>query len=975
MKLATRMHILPILVFILAFTVCGAMAQAQQPAPVEIERSGFYTTAPTQYAPQITSRGEINLDNAMIVPHRGRAWFLLLDATTGDIIDPEFIRIESGGITTHAIWNFSQDGFFASVQTGDFGNVVYEYSLEGEFKGVFAPSGGVDPDIMQDIRGIMVDPSGTRLWVTVAGGPNRGAIAEFDMEGNYVGNFIEPQDSPMNEPTAILIREDDILISSASPSGIYRFTLDGEYIEQWSEGEINFPLQIFENPDGNVLTTALSDPSGLYEFTEEGEFVGFYDVLYRPRGVYELPNGNILLTSGGGIHEVNRDNELVRDIVSFSAEYIQPLTPRGGLSIVPRNLNIEMAAGTTETVTFSMTNTTADPIEFAIPTWPDIVSSVSPTTGTVAAESTIEVTVTFDATEELGGLFQGTISIETDEDANNIYPYRVSALIIGDSECVVEPDPIAFDPVIVGYDITVGASITNIGFGPCTLSDTSADIDDFTVHFDGPVTLQPEESFNFSVTFAPQSVGTISGTLTIESDKGNVTAGLTGTGIAPPVAGINPPDITVQLPPDNVTTQTLTLSNLGVEGAADLEYSISLAAASPAMQRSVHMIDSSRRPYAVPVIGAIDFISENDFTGSNGLPSVGYAQRGDIDCDAQPGIIIQDDGSVESGYGGNPNAVDMVNMVDLFTPVGYPATFTHICVTFFAQAGAPSSMPFEIVAFANDGPEGAPGTLLGSVTATAIDIPPVAGMPLPIHWQTVDISEMGLFIEEGSIFLGVRYAPPPVPTVFMAADQSTDRPVGYAGGYWGGETEGEPTEWQALGFDTFPNYRALMIRPVGTIVITSVTVEPNAGAIAAGSAQDLLVTIDSDGLEKGIYDYQIMIHSNDPENPVLVVEVTITVEGVSGEPDGVPGTFALEQNYPNPFMGTTTIEFALAEAGPVMIEVFDLTGRHIATLVDGEMPAGYHSTTWNTSDVASGVYLYRIRSGTFSQTRRALVIR
>lgn len=68
-------------------------------------------------------------------------------------------------------------------------------------------------------------------------------------------------------------------------------------------------------------------------------------------------------------------------------------------------------------------------------------------------------------------------------------------------------------------------------------------------------------------------------------------------------------------------------------------------------------------------------------------------------------------------------------------------------------------------------------------------------------------------------------------------------------------------------------------------------------------------------------------------------------------------------NYPNPFNPTTSIEFSLPESQHVRLEVFDITGRHITTLVDREVSAGTHSRTWNASNAASGIYLSRLQVG------------
>ncbi|MGB2959802.1 MAG: FlgD immunoglobulin-like domain containing protein, partial [Bacteroidota bacterium] len=83
------------------------------------------------------------------------------------------------------------------------------------------------------------------------------------------------------------------------------------------------------------------------------------------------------------------------------------------------------------------------------------------------------------------------------------------------------------------------------------------------------------------------------------------------------------------------------------------------------------------------------------------------------------------------------------------------------------------------------------------------------------------------------------------------------------------------------------------------------------------------------------------------------------------DPDLVPTEFALDQNYPNPFNPTTTIRFSLPQAVPVRLAIYDLLGRHVATLVDGHREAGNHTVVWNGVNdsgvqMGTGVYFYRL---------------
>lgn len=88
-----------------------------------------------------------------------------------------------------------------------------------------------------------------------------------------------------------------------------------------------------------------------------------------------------------------------------------------------------------------------------------------------------------------------------------------------------------------------------------------------------------------------------------------------------------------------------------------------------------------------------------------------------------------------------------------------------------------------------------------------------------------------------------------------------------------------------------------------------------------------------------------------------------------------PRTNQLFANFPNPFNATTKIQFTLATAGPVLLEVFDTNGRRVQKLVDTDFDAGTHFMRWNAARLSSGIYLLRIRSAAFSATRKAVLMK
>jgi hypothetical protein len=95
----------------------------------------------------------------------------------------------------------------------------------------------------------------------------------------------------------------------------------------------------------------------------------------------------------------------------------------------------------------------------------------------------------------------------------------------------------------------------------------------------------------------------------------------------------------------------------------------------------------------------------------------------------------------------------------------------------------------------------------------------------------------------------------------------------------------------------------------------------------------------------------------------------------STEPNTTPSSFSLQQNYPNPFNPTTTITYSLPQSGMVTLNVYDITGRFITTLVDGVKGVGTHSVQFEGSSLSSGMYVYTLETDGYRQTRQMMLVK
>ena len=103
----------------------------------------------------------------------------------------------------------------------------------------------------------------------------------------------------------------------------------------------------------------------------------------------------------------------------------------------------------------------------------------------------------------------------------------------------------------------------------------------------------------------------------------------------------------------------------------------------------------------------------------------------------------------------------------------------------------------------------------------------------------------------------------------------------------------------------------------------------------------------------------------------------VLVDGTSLSVDEefIPTEFALHQNYPNPFNPVTTIQFDIPEAGEVRLDVYNILGKKVATLVQGRHEIGGYTVGWDAAGIASGIYYYRISSAKFTSTKKMILMK
>ena len=258
----------------------------------------------------------------LLIPESTADRVLAFDAMTGDLVDDNFIPSATGPLSTPiSVQKTPWETLTISDQITD---LVQEFDTSGTYIGIFAPAGGVNNAILDNIRAHNYRSNGN-LVVAVGGGANDDAIAEFDQSGNYLGNFIANGLGGLNSPWDIFFRTSDVLVSGGSSNIVHRYDLSGTYLDNFGT-TVNFPEQIAELQNGNIAVAGFSSPSGVYIFSSTGSYLNIFTGVTGNRGVWELGNGNLLTTNGSGVHEISgTTGALVRTIVpGISARFISP---------------------------------------------------------------------------------------------------------------------------------------------------------------------------------------------------------------------------------------------------------------------------------------------------------------------------------------------------------------------------------------------------------------------------------------------------------------------------------------------------------------------------------------------------------------------------------------------------------------------------------------------------------------------------
>lgn len=268
----------------------------------------------------------------LVVPESSNERLMLFNAFDGSLVTDNFIDMVPQGASTPLNAKRVGDEIWVSDQVAD---SVFRYSLDGTSH-LGTISGGMD-----NIRGFEV--VGDTVYVSNAGTNNGApglAVVTIDVPTASVSGSFATNGSPFD----VLHYRGQLLINDISNENIDWYDLSGNFISNFHDSDgvngIDFPEQMNINSAGNVLVGGFSSPAGIYEYDPNGNQLNYWDVGTAVRGVYELGNGNIMFTDGGGVHILDPNTGAISTAFGgVSARFIELVVP------APSGLGLLAVAG------------------------------------------------------------------------------------------------------------------------------------------------------------------------------------------------------------------------------------------------------------------------------------------------------------------------------------------------------------------------------------------------------------------------------------------------------------------------------------------------------------------------------------------------------------------------------------------------------------------------------------------------------
>jgi hypothetical protein len=584
-------------------------------------------------------------------------------------------------------------------------------------------------------------------------------------------------------------------------------------------------------------------------------------------------------------------------------------------------------------------------------------------------------------------------------------------LLIGQPQIMTTPDPLIMETIFTGATDTKTLWVKNTGSDTLHVSDITSTNPLFTVAQTSFAVAPPNDSVGVDVTYSPLLVGVDQGYLIVASDDPVTpldSTMVTGEAVEAPVASVNPGftnPVTVPLG-DSVDTY-ITVGNVGgspldwnctvtsaqvpppterqqsspasvtesaemtpnpsgysgfaIEAPWDLQFSFNLEIASGALGNAGAEFDGTyyyTTRWASTLIHRYDLagnmLEEFSIPGVSGLRDLAYDGQYFYGGAASTTIYMMDfDTKTLIGTISSPVNVRFI---------AYDEAFDGFWVGDWATAATLIDRNGTTLATITTGLAGQYGAAYDKWSSDGpylwiFDQGSGAGLPQIIHQFDIASGTATGFTHDVLAELGPNAS-------------------AIAGGLWTGEgveggvasiggcLQGTP--------DVFFSYELATAGPTWMkMLVTSGQVDPNDAFDAPARIY---------GETAGMDTAWVVFYTNDPAAPVINVEVNVDVITGIGDVNTVPTSYAVSQNYPNPFNPSTTIKYQLPQTSDVQLQIFNVLGQKVRTLLNSKVEAGYHEAIWDGRNdlghqVASGIYIYKFQAGNFQKTLKLMLLK
>jgi hypothetical protein len=256
-------------------------------------------------------------DELILVPDFGTLNIMAFDAFNGDVYDLAFL---SGSSHFFVPFDVAAGPVGTVLVSGGATNAVHWFDvLTGDYLGIAAPFGGVDTDLLQSPNGMYRSavPDTITLLVTASSGANANSVVEFDGGGTYIGTRVAPGAGWLDKPTDVVKRGapyNDLLVTAKDTGIVHRYALDGTPMTDFAVLSPRLDRIHWDEDNDEVLVVAYDGADeGINRFSGAGVFLGRLDPgsLTRYHGVCPLGNGNLLVSTLGGVAEIDLAGNLV----------------------------------------------------------------------------------------------------------------------------------------------------------------------------------------------------------------------------------------------------------------------------------------------------------------------------------------------------------------------------------------------------------------------------------------------------------------------------------------------------------------------------------------------------------------------------------------------------------------------------------------------------------------------------------------